>query len=90
MFAAINRYHTDLLCRNKIPRGKNSFPVRNFMSHDSLAKLRNLNLDKRIYSLTLSEREPEIINHYEAELLRAELFVTTASRHLLWSRDVQK
>jgi hypothetical protein len=58
-------------------RGKNSFPVRSLMSENSLAELRNPHFDKQIYSLTLSEREPEIINHYEADLLRAELFVIT-------------
>jgi hypothetical protein len=48
------------------------------MSHDSLAELRNPHFDKQIYSLTLSERGPEIISHYDANLLRVELFVTTA------------
>jgi hypothetical protein len=60
------------------------------MSHDSLAELRNPHFEKQIYCLTLSEREPEIINNYEAALLRAELFVTIASRQLLWPRDGQK
>jgi hypothetical protein len=49
------------------------------MSEDSLAELRNPNFDKQIYSVTLSEREPEIITHYDANMLRAELFVTTQS-----------
>jgi hypothetical protein len=51
------------------------------MSHDSLAELRNPHFDKQTYSLTLSEREPEIISHYDAKLLRAELFVITASNN---------
>jgi len=49
------------------------------MSEDSLAEVRNPNFDKQIYSVTLSEREPEIITHYDANLLRAEMFVTTPS-----------
>jgi hypothetical protein len=41
------------------------------MSEDSLAEFCNPHLDKEIYSFTLSERQPEIISHYDANLLRA-------------------
>jgi hypothetical protein len=50
------------------------------MSEDSLAEICNPNFDKQIHSFTLSEREPEIITHYDANLLRAKLFVTTPSK----------
>jgi len=58
-------------------------------SHNSLAELRNQSIDTDI-PLILSEREPEIINHYEADLLRAEWFVITGSIQLIWPRDGQK
>jgi len=64
--------------------------MRSLMCQDSLAELSKSDFDKQVYSLTLSERGPEIINHYEADLLRAELFVTTASKHLLWPKDGQQ
>jgi len=60
------------------------------MSEDSLAELRNPNFDKQIYSFTLSEREPEIITHYDAYLLRAELFVTTPSKTISITQGWQK
>jgi hypothetical protein len=47
------------------------------MSEDSLAELCDPNFDKQIYSFTPSEREPEIVTHYDANLFSAELFVTT-------------
>jgi len=56
------------------------------MSHDSLAELRNQRTDTQIYCIPLSVKQPEIINNYGADILRAELFVTTASKQLLWCR----
>jgi hypothetical protein len=44
-------------------RGKNTFLVVSFMSFDSLAELRT-NVSTQIYSLILSDREPQIISHY--------------------------
>jgi hypothetical protein len=56
------------------------------MSHDSLAKLCNQRTDKIIYSIPLYAKKPEIIYDYEADISRTELFVTPASKQLLWSR----
>jgi len=40
-------------------RGKNGFPVRSIMSHDSLAELRNPQFDRQIYSLRLATKQPK-------------------------------
>jgi len=44
-------------------RGKNTFLVISFVSYDSLAELRT-NVSTQIYSLILSDRQPQIICHY--------------------------
>lgn len=83
-----SRYHTNILRRNKIPGVNLSFLSE--VSCLTILSLNYPNFDKQMYSPPLLAKQPEIINRYYSNQLRAELFVSTASRQFQWPWVGQK
>jgi hypothetical protein len=57
------------------------------MSHDSLAELRNPRFDTQTHALPLLAREPEIMHHYYADLLRASFFLSPQRPENFFGKD---